>query len=133
MPDAGDWTVLYDAECGLCRVLLVPLLRWDRHGRLRPLPLQSAAAETLLAPLSAAERMASWHLLSPTGQRWSAGTALPPLLRLLPSGRGPATLLARFPTATERSYLWVADHRTGLARLIPSGLKRRADYLRLSP
>ncbi|MET0558811.1 MAG: DCC1-like thiol-disulfide oxidoreductase family protein [Solirubrobacterales bacterium] len=133
MPDAGDWTVLYDAECGLCRVLLTPLLHWDRHGRLRPLPLQTEAADALLAPLTPSQRMASWHLLSPYGQRWSAGAALPPLLRLLPGGRGPAALLARFPAATERSYRWVADHRAGLARLIPSRLKRRADYLRVSP
>jgi predicted DCC family thiol-disulfide oxidoreductase YuxK len=133
MPDGRDWTVLYDAECGLCRTLLAPLLRWDRRCRLLPLPVQSAAAEALLADLSPAQRMASWHLISPAGQRWSAGAALPPLLRLLPAGAAPAALFAHFPTATERGYRLVADHRAGLGRLVPARLKRRADYLRASP
>jgi len=133
MPDGRDWTVLYDAECGLCRTLLAPLLRWDRQGRLRPLPLQSAAADALLADLAPEQRLSSWHLVSPSGQRRSAGAALPPLLRLLPSGRAPAALFARFPAATERGYRLVAAHRTGLGRLVPARLKGRADYLRVSP
>lgn len=132
MPDDPGWTVLYDADCGLCRTLLAPLLSWDR-GRLRPLPLQSSGANALLADLTPKQRMASWHLVSPSGQRWSAGTALPPLLRLLPGGRAPAAAFARFPTATERGYRWVAEHRFGLARLLPAQLKRRADYLRTQP
>jgi predicted DCC family thiol-disulfide oxidoreductase YuxK len=133
MPNGRDWTVLYDAECGLCRTLLAPLLRWDRRGRLRPAPLQSGTADTLLADLTPEQRMASWHLVSPRGQRWSAGAALPPLLRLLPAGGAPAALFARFPAATERGYRLVAAHRTGFGRLVPARLKRRADYLRASP
>jgi predicted DCC family thiol-disulfide oxidoreductase YuxK len=133
MPDERDWTVLYDATCGLCRALLAPLLRWDRAGRLRPLPLQRAEAATLLAELTPEERMASWHLISPSGERWSAGAALPPLLKLLPGGQAPSAAFARFPGATERGYRWVAAHRTGLARLLPRQLKDRADYLRTQP
>lgn len=133
---APAWTVLYDAECGICRALLAGLLRWDRARRLRPVALQRPETDRLLADLSPAERMASWHLLSPGGNRWSAGAALPPLLRLLPGGRAPAAAFARFPTATERGYRWVADNRSALGRLLPEMLKRRADsYLdtRLNP
>jgi predicted DCC family thiol-disulfide oxidoreductase YuxK len=124
---APTWTVLYDADCGICRTLLAGLLRWDWNRRLRPLALQAAESDRLLADLAPAERMASWHLISPSSERWSAGAALPPLLRLLPGGRAPAAAFARFPAATEHGYRWVADHRSDLARLLPAALKRRAD------
>ncbi len=81
----------------------------------------------LLAGLTPAERMASWHLVSPSGDRWSAGAAIAPLLRLLPGGQVPAAAFARFPRATERGYRWVAEHRSALGRLLPAALKRRAD------
>lgn len=120
------WLVLYDADCGLCQWLLAGLLRWDRAARLRPLALQRPEAGTLLADLAPAERMASWHLVSSAGLRRSGGDALPPLLELLPGGRLPAAMAARFPRLTERGYRWVAEHRTGLSRWVPARLKRRA-------
>jgi predicted DCC family thiol-disulfide oxidoreductase YuxK len=110
------WVVLYDADCGFCKWLLGGLLRWDRGGRLRPVALQAAEAAELLADLPSEERMASWHLVSPAGRRWSGGAALPPLLRLLPRGRAPAAVVARFPRLTDRGYRWVAEHRTQLSR-----------------
>jgi predicted DCC family thiol-disulfide oxidoreductase YuxK len=130
MPDERNWLVLYDAECGICRTLLAPLLSWDRRDLLRPLPLQDPKGQALLADLAPEERIASWHLISPAGRRWSAGAALPPLLRLLPGGRAPARAFGRFPAATEGVYRWVADHRSSLSRLLPERLKRRGDYLR---
>jgi predicted DCC family thiol-disulfide oxidoreductase YuxK len=122
----GRWTVLYDADCGLCKWLLAGFLRWDRAGRLRPVALQRDDAEALLADLPAEERIASWHLISPAGLRRSGGEAVAPLLRLLPGGRLPAAAAARFPRLTERAYRWVAEHRAGLSRFVPGGLKRRA-------
>jgi predicted DCC family thiol-disulfide oxidoreductase YuxK len=131
MPAAPPWPVLYDAECGLCRTLLAGLLRWDRGDRLRPVALQAPEADELLADLPAAARIESWHLVSPAGERYSGGEALPPLLRLLPGGRAPAAVFARFPRLTDRGYRWVATHRVGLSRLLPARLKRRADHLRI--
>jgi predicted DCC family thiol-disulfide oxidoreductase YuxK len=125
----GRWLVLYDGECGLCKWLLAGLLRLDRERRLRPAPLQGPAAAALLADLSAEERLASWHLVAPDGARHSGGDALPALLRLLPAGRAPAALLARFPAATDGGYRWVAAHRSGLSRPVPSRAKRRAAAL----
>jgi predicted DCC family thiol-disulfide oxidoreductase YuxK len=120
------WLVLYDEDCGLCKWLLAGLLRWDRGVRLRPLALQRPEAEELLADLAPAERMASWHLVSPAGARDSAGAGLPPLLRLLPGGRLPAAALARFPRLTDGGYRWVAEHRSQLSRLVPARARRRA-------
>lgn len=133
MPAPPPWPVLYDAECGLCRTLLAGLLRCDRGDRLRPVALQAPEAEELLAGLPAEARMESWHLVSPGGERYSGGEALPPLLRLLPGGRAPAAVFARFPALTDRGYRLVATHRVGLSRLLPARLKRRGDHLRLSP
>jgi predicted DCC family thiol-disulfide oxidoreductase YuxK len=124
---AGDrWVVLYDADCGFCKWLLAGLFRCDREVRLRPIALQRPEADDLLPDLGPAERMASWHLISPTGARRSGGAAVPPLLRLLPRGRVPAAAFARFPTLTERGYRWVAEHRSQLSRLVPLSFKQHA-------
>src|SRR5213595_137897 len=64
MPD-DHWAVIYDADCGFCKWLLAGVLRWDRAARLRPLALQRPEAGDLVADLTPAERMASWHLISP--------------------------------------------------------------------
>jgi predicted DCC family thiol-disulfide oxidoreductase YuxK len=123
---AGDWTVVYDGDCGVCKTLLALLLRADRHRRLTPLALGTPAADALLHDLTPEQRNASWHLIDPTGQRTSAGAAAPPLLTLLPGGALPADVLARFPRQTERAYRAVADNRSTIGRWIPSGVKRRA-------
>jgi predicted DCC family thiol-disulfide oxidoreductase YuxK len=124
---APRWTVLYDRDCGLCKWLLAGLLRWDGGTRLRPLALQRPEVADLLADLSPTERMTSWHLVSPVGERWSGGAAVSQLLSLLPRGRGPAAAFARFPGLTDRAYSWIAEHRTGLSKAVPSAAKRRAD------
>jgi predicted DCC family thiol-disulfide oxidoreductase YuxK len=121
------WTVLYDSDCGFCRLALGLLLSLDRAGRLCPVALGTAEADRLLADLSPEWRADAWHLVAPDGRRWSAGAAAPPLLRLLPGGRLPATMLAAAPKTTERTYRWVANHRSTLSRLIPAGAKRLAE------
>ena len=121
----SGWLVLYDGECGFCRASLGWLLRWDRRGRLEPVALQSARAADILAELSEEERMDSWHLVSPDGERWSAGAAAPRLLRLLPGGRVPARVLDAAPGITERAYRFAARHRGSLGRALKNPLKSR--------
>lgn len=125
-PAAGRWLVLYDGDCGLCIWLLSLLLRGDRDRRLQPVALQDAGAAALLAELTPEQRLASWHLISPGGRRYSAGAALAPLLRLLPGGRLPAAACERAPALTERAYAWVAANRARLSRLVPDASKRSA-------
>jgi predicted DCC family thiol-disulfide oxidoreductase YuxK len=124
--DPQRWVVLYDGECGLCKWLLAALLRWDRGLRLRPVGLQRAEADELLAELVPEQRIATWHLVSPAGERHSGGSALPVVLRALPGGRIPAAATARFPALTDHAYTWVAAHRTQLARWVPAASKQRA-------
>jgi predicted DCC family thiol-disulfide oxidoreductase YuxK len=130
-------TVIYDADCGFCKVCLAVLLVWGRRsvgrdgpedgGALRPLPLGTAEANRLLAALTVDQRDASWHLIDANGRRHSAGAALAPALALLPGGRFPAALVARMPRLTERGYRWVADHRGFLGRFVPGRARRWAD------
>jgi predicted DCC family thiol-disulfide oxidoreductase YuxK len=111
--------LLYDPDCGFCKWTVTLALARDRERRLRPLALGTPAADALLGDLTPAERLASFHLVSPSGTRTSAGPAVPALLRLLSAGRVPAALLAAFPWLTERAYWWVADNRSTLSRLVP--------------
>jgi predicted DCC family thiol-disulfide oxidoreductase YuxK len=118
--------ILYDADCGLCRWTLARVLAWDRRRVLRPVALQDPEAARLLPGMSEAERMESWHLVDADGRVASGGAAFVPLGRLLPGGRPMAALAARFPRGAERAYRLVADHRSGLGRLVARGAAARA-------
>jgi predicted DCC family thiol-disulfide oxidoreductase YuxK len=122
-------TVLYDDDCGFCRASLALLLAWDRHGRLRPVPLQSEEAEQLLPGLDPDDRMASMHAAPANGPPASGGAALPALLREVPGGAPLAAVAARFPRAAELGYAAVAGNRSRLSKLVPAALSRRADEL----
>jgi predicted DCC family thiol-disulfide oxidoreductase YuxK len=118
--------VLYDPDCGFCRVSLALLLRWDTQGRLRPVALGTEEADALLRGMSEEERMASWHLVEPGGAR-SGGAAFAPVFARLPGGRPLARASERFPHASDRLYRWVADHRSLLGRPLPASARRWAD------
>ncbi|MFT3864199.1 MAG: DCC1-like thiol-disulfide oxidoreductase family protein [Solirubrobacterales bacterium] len=132
----GQAIVIYDSDCGFCRVSSALLLTWDRLGAgrrrsascaLRPLPLGTDEADRLLAGMTEERRHASWHLIDPDGRRHSAGAALAPALSLLPGGRIPAACVSRAPHLTERGYRWVAEHRGLLGRFLPARARRWAD------
>jgi predicted DCC family thiol-disulfide oxidoreductase YuxK len=135
------YPILYDPDCGFCRVCVAVVLSWDREGRLRPVALGTEEANTILAGMPEADQMASWHLVqpgwatnvaenAPIGTHLairSAGAAFSPLFRLLPGGAPLARLTDRFPAASDRGYRWVADHRSAFGRLLPAAVKRWAD------
>jgi predicted DCC family thiol-disulfide oxidoreductase YuxK len=104
--------ILYDPDCGFCRVCVAVILRWDRHHRLRAVP---------------GEGLESWQLILPDGAALSGGAAFSPLFRLLPGGAPLALLTDRFPAAANRGYRWVADHRSPFGRLLPGAAKRWAE------
>jgi predicted DCC family thiol-disulfide oxidoreductase YuxK len=114
----SDWTILYDDDCGFCRWSADVLLRADRRGVLRALPIQSREGGAMLSTVPEAERLASWHLVGSGGERRSGGAAVPVLLRLLPAGAPLARVAERFPGAVERLYELVARNRGRLGRLI---------------
>ena len=114
----GRAVVFYDEDCGFCRWATGRVLAWDRRGRLRAVALSDPEAERLLPGMDRERRMASWHVLGPDGGVWSAGRAVAPLLRLLPTGAPLAALAAAFPRTTDRLYDWAARHRRGLGALL---------------
>jgi predicted DCC family thiol-disulfide oxidoreductase YuxK len=145
-PEMTTHQILYDPDCGFCRVCVAVLLRWDRHRRLRPVALRSPEADELLAGMAAQEQMSSWHLISPRWQRKvaenatilchpenpggveirSGGAAFSELFQLLPAGAPVARVADRFPHASERAYRWVADHRSAFGKPLPAATKRWA-------
>ena len=116
--------ILYDADCGFCRWSADKILAWDLHHRLRPVALQDPEADGLLSSIERERRMASWHLVTPDGRIFSAGAAVPELMRLLPGGFPAAFIAGLAPRPTEMAYRLVSNHRGQLASLI--GPKRRA-------
>ncbi len=127
MTDAGEDAaiVLYDGDCGFCRVMLAALLAWDRARRLDSAPIQSGRGDRLLAGVPARERLASWHIVEDSARTvYSGGAAIPVVLAVLPRGTPLARVAARFPDATSRAYDWVADHRAWLGRAL--GARPRA-------
>jgi predicted DCC family thiol-disulfide oxidoreductase YuxK len=119
--------ILYDPDCGFCRVCVAVLLRWDRYRRLRPVSLASTEADALLGDMPEGERMSSWHLVLPDGTVRSAGDAFPDLFRLLPGGVPLSRLSLRFPRVWRAGYRWVADHRTAFGKPLPERARCWAD------
>ena len=119
--------VLYDEDCGFCRWTLGVLLAWDRRRRLRPVPIQSAEGERLLAEMAPEKRLESWHLVTPDGRVRSAGEAFPPLFRALAGGAPLAWLCERLPRATGRAYFALTGRRSLFGRWLRPSQVRRAD------
>jgi predicted DCC family thiol-disulfide oxidoreductase YuxK len=119
-------TVLYDSDCGLCRVSVALLLRWDRRARLRPVAIQSAEGERLLAGVAPAARLASAHAVTADGRRHSGGDAAAPIAAVLPGGAPLARLARAAPGLVRAGYRLVAQNRSRLGLLIPAAVRDRA-------
>lgn len=118
--------VLYDVDCGFCRWALARVLAWDSDRRLRPVAIQDAEGQALLARVDPAARLRSWHLAFPDGRLYSAGPALVEVARLLPGGRLPAAAMRALLPVTGWAYRLVANHRAVPGRLVSAAAKRRA-------
>jgi len=122
MDSRRDHAVLYDSDCGFCKLSVRGLLRLDRDERLRPVAIQSDEGRRLLVEVPEERRLESAHLVTPGGTVLSGGDAAETLARLLPAGHVPARAFHRFPDATDRVYRWVARNRSVFGRL---GLRSR--------
>jgi predicted DCC family thiol-disulfide oxidoreductase YuxK len=117
-----DHALLYDDDCGFCKLCVRAILRLDRDGRLRPVAIQSEEGGRLLTEVPAELRLDSFHLITPGGTVKSAGEAAAPLASLLPGGGVTARIFNRYPSQTEATYRWVARNRSTFGRL---GLRSR--------
>ena len=121
-------TVLYDHDCGFCRWSVGRLLAWDRAGRLRPLAIQSAEGQRLLADLTPEQRLASAHAVDAArtadlGRR-CPGAGGRRAARRGPAGGARAARAGRWPA---RGYRAVAGRRSLFGRLVSDAAKARAD------
>ena len=117
MPSRRDHSLLYDDDCGFCKLCVRTLLKLDRNGRLRPVSIQSDEGQRLLTEVPAEQHLDSFHLVTPGGKVLSAGEAAESLARLLPGGSVPARAFARYPGQTESVYRWIARNRSTFGRL----------------
>lgn len=124
MNSRRDHAVLYDVDCGFCKLTTRGVLRLDRDERLRPVAIQSEEGQRLLVEVPEHERLETAHLVTPGGTVLSGGAAAETLARLLPGGTVPARLFQRYPERTDRAYRWVARHRSAFGRL---GLRSRKE------
>jgi predicted DCC family thiol-disulfide oxidoreductase YuxK len=111
----GRVTVLYDEDCGFCRWSADRVRRWTR-GEAVISPIQGERGRDLLREVPPARRLDSMHAVTADGRVWSAGAAIPPILRTIPGGRPLAALAARHPRMTERLYREVANRRHEIGR-----------------
>jgi predicted DCC family thiol-disulfide oxidoreductase YuxK len=119
-------TVLYDRDCGFCRWTLAQILAWDRAKRLRPVPIQSEEGQRLLARVPEAERLESWHLVTPDGAVKSAAEGFPGLFSRLPAGAPIARLTALLQGPSSVGYRLLVANRTRLGRRISQERRDRA-------
>jgi predicted DCC family thiol-disulfide oxidoreductase YuxK len=123
---SGSATVLYDRDCGFCRWTLAQILRWDRDKRLRPLPIQSEEGQRMLAGVPEAERLESWHLVTPDGEVRSAAEGFPGLFSRLPAGAPVAWLTGLLQGPSSAGYRLIVANRTRLGRRISQDRRDRA-------
>jgi predicted DCC family thiol-disulfide oxidoreductase YuxK len=121
--------VLYDGACGFCAWTLAWLLRWDTDRHLRPVAIQSEEGARVLAGMAPEERLSSVHVADRLGRLRSGGAACAAVLDELPRAQLLAALAHARPRATERAYRFLAAHRAGLGRLVPSASRDRARVL----
>lgn len=122
MESRRDHALLYDDDCGFCKLCVRTIIGLDRDGRMRPVAIQSEEGQRLLTEVPPQRRLDSFHLVTPGGSVRSAGAAAAPLASLLPGGDLPARAFRRYPSQTEAVYRWIAGHRSTFGRL---GLRSR--------
>lgn len=117
--------VLYDGECGICRVCVWVFALIDRSGRVARLDFNRSEADALLAPLARDRRRCAVHLALPGGSVISAGPALRMALRIAIGPGLASRLIAAQSLAAfiDAGYRGVAAIRPRLGWL--AGLGRR--------
>jgi predicted DCC family thiol-disulfide oxidoreductase YuxK len=113
---APELTVLYDADCGVCRLTIQALQRLDARGTLDPVPLQSFTAEhptrdELLGTLHVRDRAGRWSRGGEAALRIAA--VIPVLVPLAVVGRLPGA-----GRVADAAYGLVAHNRGTLGRLL---------------
>ena len=74
MESRRDHALLYDDDCGFCRLAAKAAMRLDDDHRLRPVAIQSEEGQRLLTEIPAELRLDSFHVVTPGGHVLSGPT-----------------------------------------------------------
>jgi predicted DCC family thiol-disulfide oxidoreductase YuxK len=113
-------TVLYDADCGVCRLTARALDRLDWRRRLDLVPLQSFAFAPPASGPTRADLQSALHVRDAEGA-WTAGGAAALRIAEAVPVLAPLALAARLPGGAwlaERAYGLVATHRHTISRVL---------------
>jgi predicted DCC family thiol-disulfide oxidoreductase YuxK len=104
------------------------VLALDRRGALRPVAIQSAEGERLLAGVPVERRLISAHAVTADGRVFSAGDAAAPITAALSGGGGVvAPVLRTLGPVTRGAYRLIARNRSRLGTLVTPAMLERAD------
>ena len=118
-PERTRLLILYDADCGVCRLTARMLRRLDGSRRLVVAPLQKFASSSVDDP-SPRQLRQSLHVRDPRGTWFRGGEAVLRVAAAIPV-LWPLSIVGRLPgirPAVEAAYRWVADHRPAISRAL---------------
>jgi predicted DCC family thiol-disulfide oxidoreductase YuxK len=119
--DRGRLTVLYDADCGVCRLTVRALRSLDWGRRLSFMPLQRFEATAAGDPTQA-QLLRALHVRDDGGRWQRAGDAMLRIAGMIPV-LVPLALVGRLPGMSgpvEAAYRLVADNRNRISRILDS-------------
>lgn len=122
-------SILYDDDCGFCKVCVALLLHWDRSQHLYPVAIQDQSGQLLLASIPKTERLRFAHLVTARGAVLSGADAGPVLFRELPGGIPLARLLAGSKPLTRLAYGFLTKLRPLIGSMLPAAWCARAARL----
>ena len=111
---SGPATLIYDAECSMCRASAMWLMRRALSGgQLEILPCRSSVRRERFPQVQEALCMTAMQLVLPDGRVLGGADAVPELLRRIRGWGWVAGLFALPPVrpAARRIYAWVARNR----------------------
>jgi predicted DCC family thiol-disulfide oxidoreductase YuxK len=122
----GTATLIYDADCPMCRASALWLMRRALSGgALEILPCRSDVRRERYPAITEDRCMAAMQLVLPDGRVLSGGDAVPELLRRV---RGWGWLASVFALPgvrpfARRLYAWIARNRMKISCALPGGFR----------
>lgn len=109
--------VFYDGECGLCAGTMAWALARDRTNALRPVPVQSPEARTMLGDARLDDALQELHVWSARGGLRTGSDAVAMMLERLPGWKFAGLALGAAPLkwVARPVYRWIARRRPRVA------------------
>src|SRR5437879_11924565 len=93
--ETGEYILLFDRDCGVCSALSRWIGAAELRHRIRVRTIQSS--RELLRGIPDERMLDAFHIVAPSGQLTTGGSAVPPLIEALRTGAGFGRILRRSP------------------------------------